>query len=315
MLYANVVLGLPIDEAFDYLVPPALENKIIIGLRVRVNFRNKKEVAYVIDLSKKTKIKKIKEILAVIDTAPVLSEKLLLLTKRLAQYYCCSWGEAIETALCDDLRKGKEINDGIASASTTPRNDGHFFIHGQDRLPRYLKEIKEILAAKKSVIILFNDILAVNKAKEEIQKNLGIEVFVSYRKQPQELKTWEKIRQQEYCVVVGTRSSIFSPVNNLGLIIIDQEDDQVYKQEQVPHYHAREIALMRAEIENAKIILASNCLSLESYLLAQKNSSPIEFIPHKTAYPQVKVIDVRRLAFAERKSKAQGFVERNHHRN
>jgi len=309
MLYANVVLGLPVDEVFDYLIPPALENKIAIGARLRVNFRNKKEVAYLVGLSHKTKIKKLKEISSVIDTAAVLNEQMLLLTKRLAQYYCCSWGEAIETALCQDLRKGKEIasapvaprNDEAASA---PRNDTYLFIQGKDRLPRYLKEIKEVLAARKSAIILFSDIAAVNKAKVEIEKSLGVEVFISYRKQPQELKIWEKIRRQDHCLVVGTRSAIFSCVNNLGLIIIDQEDDQVYKQEQMPHYHAKEVALMRAEIENAKIILAGDCLSLESYLLAQKNSLSIEFIADKTAYPQVKVIDLRRVAYAERKSKS-----------
>ena len=109
MLYANVVLGLPIDGPFDYLVPTDLEGKISVGTRVWVNFRNKKEVAYVVGLNNKTKIKKLKEISAVIDEAPILNESMLVLTKRLAEYYCCSWGEAIETALPDELRKGKGI--------------------------------------------------------------------------------------------------------------------------------------------------------------------------------------------------------------
>lgn len=118
MLYAKVVLGLPIDGPFDYLVPTDLENKISIGTRVWVNFRNKKEVAYVVGLSNKTTIKKIKDILAVIDLAPVLDEQMLLLTKRIAGYYCCSQGEAIETALPDELRKGK---------ITENRECSHFF--------------------------------------------------------------------------------------------------------------------------------------------------------------------------------------------
>jgi len=314
MLYANVVLGLPIDGPFDYLVPFDLKEKICIGARVWINFRNKKEIAYVVGLSNKTKIKKLKEILALIDTTAILNKSMLLLTKRLAEYYSCSWGEAIETALPQDLRKGKEAKVGDTSLFSDTKNEkcplltekanSIFFLYGRDRFPRYLKEIKDVLVTHKSAIILFSDISAVNKTKEEIEKNLNIEVFVSFRKQPQELKTWEVIRQKDYCVVVGTRSAIFSPVNKLGLIILDHEDDQVYKQEQVPHYHAREVALMRAEIENAKIILASNCLSLESYYLSQKNNLPIEFIPHQTFYPQVKVIDLRRLGFAERKSKS-----------
>lgn len=109
MLYANVVLGLPIDGPFDYLIPADLEGKIVIGARVRVNFRNKKEVAYVVGLNNKTKIKKLKEILGLIDQSPILDKDMLILTKRLAQYYCCSWGEAVEAALPDELRKGKEI--------------------------------------------------------------------------------------------------------------------------------------------------------------------------------------------------------------
>lgn len=313
MLYANVVLGLPIDGPFDYLVPADLENKITVGARVGVNFRNKKEVAYVVGLSNKTKIKKLKEISALIDQSPVLDKDMLLLTARLAQYYCCSWGEAIETALPDELRKGKVVKiNGTVSIFFEARGRKietipfihPLFLQGQDRLPFYLKEIKAAQAAKRSAIILFSDILAVEKAKEEIRENLGIEAFLSFRKQPHELEVWEKIRQARYCVVTGTRSGIFSPVNNLGLIIVDQDDDQVYKQEQAPHYHAREVALLRAKICGAAVILGSHSLSLESYYLAQKENLKLETIPSKEAYPQIKIIDARRLAYAQRKSKS-----------
>lgn len=290
-------------------------HKISVGTRVWVNFRNKKEVAYVVGLSNKTKIKRIKAISAVIDKAAVLDEKMLLLTKRLAEYYCCSWGEAIEAALPDEIRKGKIKGDG----SIFPESEGRkiepspfiekekrplLFIQGFDRMPVYLREIKEALTVKQSVIVLFSDITAVEKAKEEIRKNLGVEAFISLRKQSKELEIWEKIRRADYCVVLGSRSSIFSCVNNLGLIIIDQEQDQVYKQEQAPHYHAREAALMRAEIQGVKLILGSHCLSLESFYLARKEKLEFKIIPSEAAYPQVKVIDLRRLAYAERKSKS-----------
>lgn len=306
MLYAKVVLGLPIDGPFDYLVPADLENKISVGIRVWVNFRNKKEVAYVVGLSNKTKIKKIKEVSAVIGQSPVLDKDMLQLAKRLAEYYCCSWGEAIETALPDEIRKGK-INGtvsifpepGSKKIETVP-----IFVQGQDRMPVYLREIKEAQARKRSAIILFSDIPEAEKAKKLFEEDLGREVFLAFRKQPKELEAWEKIRQAQYCVVVGTRSSIFSPVNNLGLIIVDQEDDRVYKQEQVPHYHARQVALMRAQIQGAKVILASHSLSLESFYLAQKENLKRQIIPSKQAYPQVKVIDARRLAYAQRKSKS-----------
>ncbi|MFA4854258.1 MAG: primosomal protein N' [Candidatus Omnitrophota bacterium] len=311
MLYAKVVLGLPIDGPFDYLVPAYLEKKLSLGARVWVNFRNKKEVAYVVGLSSKTKIKKVKEISAVIDATPILGEKMLLLAKRLAEYYCCSWGQAIETAIPEDLRKGKKWGQIYFSEpkagkiNLTPFFEKKIiFLSGQDRMPVYLREIKEVLAAKQSAIVLFSDISAAERAKEVVGRSLGIEAYIVFRNQPKELETWEKIMQAQYCVVVGTRSSVFSPVNNLGLIIIDQEGDQVYKQEQAPHYHAREVALMRAEIQGAKVILASHSISLESFYLAQKDKLKFEFAPAKATYPEVKVIDARRLSYVERKSKA-----------
>ncbi len=310
MLYANVVLGLPIEGPFDYLVPADLEDKIVVGARAWVNFRNKKEVAYVVGLNNKTKIKKLKEISALIDQSPILDKDMLLLTKRLARYYCCFWGEAIEAALPDELRKGKLAESGDGSIFIPPDSrkiepsPGFIFLQGQDRLPVYLREIKQSWLAKRSAIVLFSDIPEAERAKKLIEKDLGIEVFLAFRKQPKELEAWEKIRQAQYCVVIGTRSSIFSPVNNLGLIIVDQEDDRVYKQEQAPHYHAREVALMRAQIQGAKVILASHSLSLESFYLARKENLKREIIPSKQAYPQIKVIDARRLAYAQRKSKS-----------
>ena len=105
-------------------------------------------------------------------------------------------------------------------------------------------------------------------------------------------------------MVLGTRSSIFAPVNNLGLIIVDQEEDQVYKQEQVPHYHAREVALMRVKIESARVILGSHSPSLESFHLVQTEQLKYQSQPSNSVYPQIKVIDLRRLAYAERKSKS-----------
>jgi len=307
VLYAKVVLGLPVEGPFDYLVPPDLENKVSVGSRAWVNFRNKKEVAYITGLSNKTKIKKIKELLGIIDEAAVLDEQMLLLTKRLAEYYCCSWGEAIEAALPDDLRKGKVFNRDSDLYFERVKDNGrcpYLAVQGQERMPVYLREVKEAWAANRSAIILFSDIPEAERARKLIEKDLGTDVFLVFRKQPKELEIWKDIRQAQKCIVVGTRSSIFSPVNNLGLIIIDQEQEQVYKQEQVPHYHARQVALMRGEICGAKVILGSRVASLESFYLEQEGKLKFEVIPPKAAYPVVQVIDSRRLAYAERKSKA-----------
>lgn len=310
MLYAKVVLGLPLEGPFDYAVPLSLKDNILIGSRVWVNFRNKKEVAYVVGLSRQTRIEKIKEVSALIDAYPVLDRPLLLLTKELAQYYGCSWGEAIEAALPDELRKGKEIKPpehssvareaGLAAlgASGLP-----VFVRSFYRLEFYLTKIRDTLAGGRSVIVLCPNLAAVEKICRAIKENLGDEPFIVFRKQPQELAVWGRIRQAGCCVVVGLRSAIFSCVHNPGLIIIDEPQDQVYKQEQSPHYHARNICLMRARIQGAKLILGSHSMALEDYYLWRHNRLALETIPLAQAYPAVKIIDLRRLPFAERKTK------------
>ena len=304
MLYAEVVLGLPVDGPFDYIVGVNLEDKVRVGSRVWVNFRNKKEVAYVVGLRHKTTIKKLKEISTLIDREPILGPKLLELTHQLADYYCCSWGEAIEAALPDEIRKGKlvEIGDVPLSIGERPLLRS-LLLQGSLRMEAYLKEIKLAIANRESVIAIFTDVNAVLKASQVIQQSLNITPQVLYRKQPAELQAWISVKQADFSVVLGTRSSIFAPVNNLGLIIIDQEQDQVYKQEQMPHYHAREVALMRAKIESARVIFGSSSPSLESFYLVQSGQLEYQSISSKNVYPQVKVIDLRRLAYAERKSK------------
>ena len=83
---------------------------------------------------------------------------------------------------------------------------------------------------------------------------------------------WRKIRRGEVKVVVGARSAIFAPFENLGIIILDEEHEGTYKQEDTPRYHARDVAIKRAEYYNCPVILGSATPSLESYARAYKRS-------------------------------------------
>nr|HPL82825.1 hypothetical protein [Candidatus Omnitrophota bacterium] len=242
MLYAKVVLGLPMDLAFDYSLPFSLQKKINLGSRVFVNFRNRRSVGYVVGLSKSSGVKNVKDVLSLIDEKPVLNKTMFLLAKRISEYYASSLGEAIETMLPEELRKGKMVKGGYLPQPNLPVDKSAipFLLH--DLSPRrrwevYIGETKKALASKRSVIILFSDIPAVLRAKPLFEAALGREVYLSYRKQPKELLSWENIRSDSAAVVLGTRSAVFAPVNNLGLVILDREEDSVYKQEHVPHYH------------------------------------------------------------------------------
>jgi len=326
--YAKVVLGLPVDVAFDYSIPQDLQKNITVGARVLVNFRNKKSVGYVVGLTQKSGIKNIKAIVGLIDEQPLLSREMLLLARRIAEYYCCSYGEAIEAMVPQEIRKGKNLGDAPQGASlpskipvfskfpsissqkltgSVPLGSVPQVLHVLEPKKRwqiYIEEVKKAQDAEKSAIILFSDIQTVLKAKEILEKAQVKDVYLLYRKEKEEFALWQEVRLKESCVVLGTRSAVFAPVNNLGLIILDHEEDSVYKQEQAPHYHAREAALMRAEIGGVKVILESISPSLQSFYLAKKKKIGYQVIKRQKAYPEVKIIDTKRMPYAERKSRA-----------
>ena len=81
---------------------------------------------------------------------------------------------------------------------------------------------------------------------------------------------WHKIRQGRARIVIGARSAVFAPVDPLGLIIVDEEHEHSYKQEEAPRYHARDVAVVRGRMEKAVVVLGSATPSLESYFNAQK---------------------------------------------
>jgi primosomal protein N' (replication factor Y) len=260
-------------------------------------------LGYVVGITRKTNIKNLKAIGEIIDEAPVLDKNMLSLTQELSGYYCCSWGEAIETALPQALRKGRLIKlntlnlKKVASGKSAGLSEA-FLIHALDekeRWDRYIQAIKDTLESNKSVIVLLPDINSVLKAQEIIKARVKANLGILYREQPKELEEWVRIKEGKADVIIATRSGIFAPVNNLGLIIIDEEQNDVYKQEQVPHYNCREVAFMRVRLQKAGLILGSTQPSLESFYLARKNKIKYIFIPASRAFPEIKIADTQYL--------------------
>ncbi|MFA5118013.1 MAG: primosomal protein N' [Candidatus Omnitrophota bacterium] len=312
-MFAQVHLGLPIEGPFDYSVPLEFQQKIKPGSRVFVHFRAKKMVGYVVGLSDKTDIPRVKPLLGCIDDFPVLNHELLALTREVSEYYCCSWGEAIETALPQGLRKGKLLQlscevplerqdqtspalKGQAQASTMIIQDWG----GKLRWERYWEALQPVLKRKESAIILVPDVDAVARAQILVAEKFRIPVGVLYRDCPAEMSEWLRIKEGGVQIIVGTRSAVFAPAQNLGLIIVDEEQDQAFKQDQVPHYHARDAALMRAGMSHARCLLASSAPSLESFYLAEKGKAEFLRLEEKEA-PRVKIIDLKNLPLFNRK--------------
>jgi len=309
MLYAHIVLGLPVAGPFDYEVPAALTGKIKIGSRVLVSFGPRaRVVGFVVSFSGISSIRNLKPILDVLDDVPVLDRSMLELTKEAAQYYCCSWGEMIETSLPVILRENKRVLLSAVCAdekimSGQPEN---ILLHDPESRKRweiYKEYIRACLGKKKSIIALFQDVSAVLKARRIFEAEFGPVVSSVYRKQQDEFVEWKRIKEGQARIAAGTRSAVFSPCVNLGLIIVDEESDSAYKQEQSPHYNARDIALMRARYEGASLIASASHPSTEIYQMVQEKKFKYVRVPKEKRFPDVKIFNMSNTPFADRKKK------------
>ncbi|MCX5707602.1 MAG: primosomal protein N' [Candidatus Omnitrophica bacterium] len=305
MLYAKVVLAIPVEGPFDYLIPEEAEKLALAGMRAWVNFRGKKEIGYIVETTSHSDIPRIKPIIKLVDSIPVLDEQMLLLTSMVSNYYCCSWGEAIAASLPEPIRKGKPLEGLPEIKAVREKNQPQGLLladlDGKERWDIYCREIQKTLAGGKSAIVLVSDKNLVLKAKELISKKTGLILETSFRQQPNEIEEWIKIKNNSVKVVVGTRSSIFAPMSDLGLIIVDEEMDSAYKQDQSPHYHSRRVALMRAELEKARIILGGIAVSLESIYLAHKENIEFKMLERREVYPEIKIVDMKSLPFLDKK--------------
>jgi len=270
---AKIVVGLPIEGPFDYSIPREIAKEIKIGSRVIVPFKNFKKIGYVVELSKFTKIKKIKTITSLIDYEPIFDKDTLSLLKKLASYYCCSWGEMIETALPSSIRKGRRITIDGAQHKQNKYKKGEFrvtLLHDETVDKRWdflLRQIQKSISLERGVIFLEPQIAYIDKTAKWLKEKVGRDVAILHSKQPEkrEFKQWIDVKNGRINIVIGSRSAIFAPVKNLGLIIINEEDNRSYKQEQSPFYHARQVAMLRAKQQKTNLILVSQLPSLESY--------------------------------------------------
>ncbi|MCK5580977.1 MAG: primosomal protein N' [Candidatus Omnitrophica bacterium] len=269
---AQVVVGLPIEGPFDYKVEKSLEGEVCVGSRVYVSFGYQKKVGFVVGLKSKTTFKNIKPINSVLDNVPSLGEQALRLTKEISQYYGCSWGEAIETSLPNALRAKRSLQlamplDPLSSVRGSAAGQS-ILCHdpsGTKQWPWILDEIRKVVTQGKGVIFLVPEVCLITKVQAEIKKHYRgpVAILDKKLKVKEELEQWQAIKEGRVKVVVGTRSAVFAPVQNLGLMVVYEEENQAYKQEQSPFYHAREVAGWRAEIENLNLLFVSSAPSAE----------------------------------------------------
>jgi len=171
-------------------------------------------------------------------------------------------------------------------------------VTGSGKTAVYLSAMQAVLARGRSAILLVPEIGLTPAVAADLHQIFADEVAIlhSALSDDERAEQWKRIRNGDSHIVVGTRSAVFAPVPDLALIIVDEEHDQSYKQEETPRYHARDVAVMRAKMSNAAVVLGSATPSLETYYNATHGKYKLLELPErieKRPLPEVEIIDMR----------------------
>jgi len=328
--YAEIAFSLPLVKTFHYSIPGKMENEVVPGKRVWVEFGKRNMIGYIVGITASSGVKDVKPLKEVIDKEPIISGQMRELCGWIKDTYLCSLGQAMDAAVPGALKKGKvsvrartEFPADITPAEPSSRalsltNEQKealksvlhkidredfmaFLLHGitsSGKTEVYLQAIETVLAKGKTSIVLVPEIALTPQTVERFTSRFGnlVAVVHSALRASTRYGEWKRIADGSARIVVGARSAVFSPVKNLGLIIIDEEHETSYKQEDVPRYHAREVAIMRAKLSNCPVILGSATPSLESYYLAGKKRMQLVRLTKRIDernLPKVKIVDMR----------------------
>jgi primosomal protein N' (replication factor Y) len=171
-------------------------------------------------------------------------------------------------------------------------------ITGSGKTAVYLAAMQAVLESGRSAILLVPEIGLTPAAAANLHQVFGDEVAIlhSALSADERAEQWHRIRRGEARIVVGTRSAVFAPVTNLALIVVDEEHDSSYKQEETPRYNGRDVAVMRGKLAGAAVVLASATPSVESYHNAETGKYrliKLEERVERRPLPEVELVDMR----------------------
>src|SRR5580698_10070469 len=204
------------------------------------------------------------------------------------------------------MSRGEEGRSKMENGKAAAGLSSTFLLHGvtgSGKTEIYLQAIAHALEHGKGAIVLVPEISLTPQTVERFKARFSsgrlqtlVAVLHSHLSAGERHDEWHKIRQGRARIVIGARSAIFAPVEPLGLIIVDEEHEHTYKQEEAPRYHARDVAIMRGSMENAVVVLGSATPSIESFYNCKKGKFTLLELLQRVddqKMPHVRVVDMR----------------------
>ena len=330
--YADIIIDISheaIDRAFQYKIPDELIDCIEIGTKAQVPFGNgnKLRQGYVIGITDTPSYDedKIKYIDSVDEKGLQIEGKLIRLAAWMHETYGSTMINALKTVMPvkQSVRAAAkkvveeeyvvekppvlELNadqqslvDEFCSDFHAGRRKNYLLrgVTGSGKTEVYIGCIKKVIEDGGQAIVLIPEIGLTYQNVARMKQHFGSRVAVIHSKQSkgEKYQMLMKAGRHEVDVIIGPRSALFTPCDNLKLIIIDEEHDAAYKSDQPPKYHARETAIERARLEGASVILGSATPTIESYALAKLGRYTLWELtdrPCGMRLPDVSVVDMR----------------------
>jgi primosomal protein N' (replication factor Y) (superfamily II helicase) len=321
-MIAEVLLDQNLQKPLEYSIPSHMH--VTIGQRVEVPLRGTKAKGTICAL-KSASVYPVRPLLRLLDAS--LSESLWQLALWMSHYYCASLSRVLKCFFPPNIRKETKATpllalDELEFFSTTPKlltdeqaealgritktlYAQQFAVHllhgvtGSGKTEVYLQAIQVALDQGKSALMLVPEIALTTQTIERLRARFGVRLAILHHRRSLGERTaaWESLKKGEAKIAIGARSAILSPISNLGLIVIDEEHDASYKQSEEPTYHARDVAVMRAKLEQAVVILGSATPALESYYNAERGKYILSTLIHRATsapLPHIQIIDLKR---------------------
>jgi len=326
-LYAEVIVDISheaIDKSFSYRIP---EDMVLhVGDPVLVPFGRGKKKAYVLSIHERVCFpeEKIKDIDSVLDKEFSVEEELLSLAVWMSREYGTGLNQCLKTVIpvkkkvkkrgkaTKLLWKAEEaplsltkeqanVLEGIKLAFSKGEKAALLFgVTGSGKTEVYLKLMEEIIRKGKEVIFLIPEISLSFQTRSRIEKRFPglVSVLHSKMSQGERAESMEKCRSGEVKILMGPRSALFAPFSNLGLIIMDEEQDRSYKSEQAPRYETRDVIRKRGELSSCPVLFGSATPSVQLFSEVEKGNLPC-FCLHNRAVegstlPKMQVVDMRK---------------------
>lgn len=329
----RLALPTPLRRLFDYLPPQGVDyNSLIPGIRVLVPFQSRTLVGILISIEKNSTVpyEKLKRATEILDMQAILPDDVYKLCQWAADYYHYALGEVLASALPAVLRKGKpavvkakpvvatevtdtplKLNEAQQNAVSAILSAEYSFkvfllngVTGSGKTEVYLQAMAENLKRDQQVLILVPEISLTPQTVERFRARFSVPVVALHSSLSElaRLRAWISAKSGEAKIVIGTRSAIFTPFAKLGLIVVDEEHDTSFKQQDRFRYHARDLAIMRASLNHIPIVLGSATPSLETLLNAKRHRYETLSLPLRAGdaqLPQYQLLDLRRAKIEE----------------